>query len=109
MTVKLRYKLPAGMTSRLVTVPVTDDGLGYESISREFRFACAVASFGMVLRECEHRGNATFSSVRRLASEGLDGSEYRKEFLELVGVAESLARSRQRQVWVDVARPARIH
>lgn len=94
MTVKLRYKLPDGATSRLMTVPVTDKGLRHKDMSRDFRFACAVASFGMVLRNSEHRGNATFSSVQTLAAAGTDGSEYRREFIELAGMAASLAGQR---------------
>jgi Ca-activated chloride channel homolog len=100
MTVKLRYKLPDGLTSRLIIVPVIDRDQHSGEMSRDFRFASAVASFGMVLRGCEHRGNATFSTVQRLATEGLDGTEYRKEFLEIIKAAKSLSGQQAR---VDLA------
>jgi hypothetical protein len=50
----------------------------------------AIASFGMLLRDSEYKGNSTFDLVARLADQGVDGSEYRDEFVELVEVARDL-------------------
>ncbi len=50
MTVKLRYKEPDGDTSKLISFPVTDDGLTLSEASDDFAFAASVASFGMLLR-----------------------------------------------------------
>jgi Ca-activated chloride channel homolog len=62
--VKLRYKEPDGETSRLLERPVRDDGAtGFAGASEDFKFAAAVASFGMVLRDSPHKGEATFDSV----------------------------------------------
>ena len=92
LTVKLRYKEPAGETSRLLEHPVRDEGTTYSSATRDFKFAAAVASFGMILRESPHKGNATLDGVLELAREGLgeDPHGYRAEFLELAQQAKSL-------------------
>lgn len=90
----LRYKVPDGDTSELLTFPVNDTGLGWEQADPDFKFAASVASFGMLLRNSAHKGEATFDSVRAWAESGLgdDPSGYRTEFLGLVGKAQALAR-----------------
>jgi Ca-activated chloride channel family protein len=70
LTVKLRYKEPDGETSKLLERPVRDEGKSHASATQEFKFAAAVASFGMILRDSPHKGNATFDSVLELASRG---------------------------------------
>lgn len=94
LTLKLRYKQPDGDTSKLLEFPLTDRGETWEKSSRDFRFAAAVAGFGMLLRESPHKGSATWSSVRELAMEGRgdDRSGYRGEFLTLIDKAKVLAR-----------------
>jgi Ca-activated chloride channel family protein len=91
MTVKLRYKDPEGATSKLLSVVVNDAGSG--ATSPRVAFASAVAGFGMLLRESEHKGSLSYAGVKELAQQGLgpDRSGYRAEFLHLVARAESLA------------------
>ena len=93
LTVKLRYKQPEGETSQLLEVPYTDSGSGWATASRDFKFAAAVAGFGMILRQSPHRGNATLSSVLELARESgtIDAHGYRTEFLQLVETAQRLS------------------
>lgn len=85
LTVSLRYKAPNGDTSKLMSYPVEADSY-QKDMSPNLRFAAAVAEFGMVLRDSENRGNATYETVMQLAEPCVtmwsDG--YRKEFLELV-------------------------
>jgi Ca-activated chloride channel family protein len=90
LTLKLRYKEPDGETSKLLTIPVVDGRSA--SASEDFRFAAAVAAFGMLLRDSPHKGKATYDSVLELAEEGRgkDESGYRKEFLDLVKKAKEL-------------------
>lgn len=85
LTVSLRYKAPNGDKSKLVEYPVESDSYG-QSMSENLKFASAVAEFGMVLRDSENRGNASFDSVMELAESCVhaDSDDYRKEFLELV-------------------------
>jgi Ca-activated chloride channel family protein len=80
--VKVRFKLPDGDTSRLLEHPVRETGA---AASADFTFATAVAGFGMLLRESEHRGTLTLDQVLRLAegSRGADPEGYRGEFVRL--------------------------
>jgi Ca-activated chloride channel family protein len=91
--VKMRHKKPDGDTSTLRELPVTDPGKGYEDASEDFRFAAAVASFAMLLRESPYKGNATFAAVQELAGAALkhDPGGYRAEFLELVRQAKAIS------------------
>jgi Ca-activated chloride channel homolog len=86
LTVKFRYKASEGGSSKMIEQPVLDKGLAFEMSSENLRFAAAVAQFGMLLRESEFKGTATFSSVVKTASaaKGKDVEGYRKEFIKLV-------------------------
>ncbi|HEX8905072.1 MAG TPA: von Willebrand factor type A domain-containing protein, partial [Longimicrobiaceae bacterium] len=83
--VKLRYKLPDGETSRLLSQPIVDAGERARP-SEDFRFSAAVAGFGMLLRDSRFRGNATAEGVLALARDALgdDPEGYRREFVSLV-------------------------
>jgi Ca-activated chloride channel family protein len=89
-TVKLRYKRPDADTSELLTRPFISSANPGNVASADLRFVTAVAAFGMLLRDSEHKGDATFALVLRLADDGTDGSEYRNEFIELVKTASEL-------------------
>jgi Ca-activated chloride channel family protein len=86
MTVKLRYKPPAGDRSKLIEVPITDDGLLLADASDDFAFAASVASFGMLLRGSEYARDLTYDAVLEMAqaSLGEDRNGYRAEFVDLV-------------------------
>jgi Ca-activated chloride channel family protein len=92
MTVKLRYKEPAGDTSELLEFPITDEGMALADASDSFIFAASVASFGMLLRDSPYKGDSTFTGVLELAEQGQgeDVYGYRAEFIELVKRAEGL-------------------
>ena len=93
LAVKLRYKQPDGDTSKLIKQTVLDDGRDLASASGDFKFAAAVAGFGMLLRDSPYKGSLTYAAVQELgaSSEGNDPSGYRHEFLELVRKAQALA------------------
>jgi Ca-activated chloride channel family protein len=93
MTVKLRYKAPDADESELLVVAVKEGG---QTDSADLRFAAAVAAFGMLLRDSEHKGTATFADVLELARQGRgeDAGGYRAEFIQLVESARSLAETR---------------
>lgn len=84
LTVSVRYKEPEGSESRLLSYPV--DGSFYtEEMSEDMKFAAAVAEFGMVVKDSEHKGSSTFESVLELLDEiDLSEDEYREEFGYLV-------------------------
>jgi Ca-activated chloride channel family protein len=98
LTLKLRYKQPDGETSRLLEFPVRDGDKAYSQASQDFKFAAAVASFGMILRQSPYQGNGTLAAVLELAQEGKgsDPHGYREEFLELVKQAIELRDSDSR-------------
>ena len=93
LTVKLRFKRPDGNTSTLREVPLAERGGDFTAASADLRFAAAVAGFGMLLRDSEHAGDATYGWVAATASKalGTDAGGWRTEFLDLVRRAESLA------------------
>jgi len=92
MTVKLRYKEPDAETSQLRTIAVKETG---PDDSADVRFAAAVAGFGMLLRDSEHKGTATYAAVLELARQGRgeDPDGYRAEFVQLIESARILAES----------------
>ncbi|MCX6855074.1 MAG: VWA domain-containing protein [Verrucomicrobia bacterium] len=86
LTVKLRYKEPEGVTSKLIEVPLKDDTRQIDKASAELKFSAAVAGFGLMLRDSSYKGELTWSRVRQLAREGKgkDALGYRGEFLQLI-------------------------
>ena len=92
--VRIRYKEPRGTESRLMQLPI---GLGIDDPSADFRFASAVAGFGMLLRDSEHKGTMTVDGVLTLAEEGLgpDLERHRRGFIEMVETYASLRRHRR--------------
>ena len=92
LTLKLRFKPADGDTSTKLEFPLSDEGKAFSAATPDFKFAAAVASFGMLLRDSEQKGNATFDAVLEIATEGAshDPHGYRAEFLELVRKAKSL-------------------
>ena len=88
LTIKVRYKRPDGDESALLSTSLVDNK--NQRMSRDFKFAAAVAAFGMLLRDSEHKGSADWDVVTSLGRAGNDGNEYRNEFLELVALAQAL-------------------
>lgn len=90
LNIKVRYKDPNSDTSRKLEVMVAPKPK--ENTSANFRFSAAVASFGMLLRDSEYKGNATFSTVIELAksAKGDDDEGYRAEFINMVRNAEKM-------------------
>ncbi len=92
-TVKLRYKQPDAAKSTLMTHEVFDGGGRFEKAPRDFRFATAVAAFGMILRDSKHKGTYTLDAVIEQAKSSLgeDPFGYRGEFVQIVERARQLA------------------
>jgi Ca-activated chloride channel family protein len=93
LTLKLRYQPPGGGASTLLEYPVNDSGARFASASPDLQFATAVASFGMLLRNSSHKGDASYAAVLETASacRGEDQRGRRGEFLELVRAAQRLS------------------
>ena len=92
---KIRYKLPDGDTSTLITRPVTADDRSdsVDAAPRESRFATAVAAFGQLLRGGQYTGDFDYDDIIALAqgAKGDDLFGYRAEFINLVRLAKSAA------------------
>jgi Ca-activated chloride channel homolog len=92
MTVKIRYKKPEGDNSMVMVHPVKQKDMPWKNASEQFRFAAAVAEFGMLLRDSEHKGQSSFNQLLSMASSasGNDTDGYRKEFIGLAQKAYRL-------------------
>ncbi len=92
LTVKVRYKLPDEDQSRLLTRHVGDASSSIEGASQDMRFAAAVATFGMLLRDSAYGGEADWDLAARLARKALGDDPHgdRAEFLYLVSEAREL-------------------
>ncbi len=91
--VKIRYKLPNGDTSKLITTPVTAEQ-AYKTVDEtplESRFATAVAAFGQLLRSDPYLKEFNYDNVMSLAegAKGTDKFGYRAEFINLVRMAKN--------------------
>jgi Ca-activated chloride channel family protein len=93
LTLKIRYKDPESASSERLEFTAMDEGNSFDRASLDFRFAAAVASFGMLLRDSQNNGTATYDSVLEIASsaKGQDLHGYRSEFLEMIRRAKALA------------------
>jgi secreted protein with Ig-like and vWFA domain len=92
VTVKIRSKEPEGDRSVLHEYTVKNAPGKFARASGDFRFAAAVAAFGLVLGDSAHRGNADLERALEWAQEGkgADPHGYRGEFIRLVHRAASL-------------------
>ena len=96
LTLKLRYKQPDGDQSALMEVALPDDGQAFDAAPSDFRFAAAVAAFGMTLRDSPYKGEADLAKALAWAraSLGDDPGSLRAEFVTLVERACTLSRPR---------------
>ncbi len=93
VTIRLRYKAPDGDTSKLIERTALDKGASFRDASIDFRFVCAVAELGLLLRTSEFKGKASFDHVIETAkaSKGADSTGYRTEFVELAELCKEIA------------------
>ena len=91
LTIKLRYKDPDSEISRLLTKSLQAEDL-YNRLNGDLQFAAAVTEFGLLLRNSQFKGEASYEQVLANAhdAKGEDEYGYRSEFIELVLKARSL-------------------
>jgi Ca-activated chloride channel family protein len=96
LTLKLRYKQPDSDHSARLDVPVEDSGQSFQDASPDFRFAAAVAAFGMALRDSPYKGDASLRTIQEWARSGLGEDEggHRAELLTLIAQARRLSPNR---------------
>lgn len=86
LTVKFRYKAPEADNSQLMEEVVMDKNVSIAKSSDNFRWSAAVATFGMLLRNSEFKGEATYELCKKMAAEarGKDNEGYRAEMIRLM-------------------------
>lgn len=91
--IKLRYKLPEGENSQVMTISVENRPLSFSASSENYRFAAAVASFGLLLRQSPYRQDCNYELIKTIAAnaKGKDPRGLRMEFIELVNLGAKLA------------------
>ena len=84
MNLKIRYKEPDADKSKLLEYPIAEDAY-QKNPNADFYFAAAVAEFGLILRDSEYKGDASFKNVRELLDNADTSSDdYKDEFDYLV-------------------------
>jgi Ca-activated chloride channel family protein len=80
-------------------VAVMDQQTAMQFTSANFRFAAAVAEFGMLLRNSSFKQQASYKEVISMATNaiGADKEGYRKEFLQLVQSANTIVKKAERK------------
>jgi len=97
LTIRVRYKNPQEDSSRELGELLKDKPRAADKLSSDMLFASAVAEFGLLLRDSQYRGQASFESllVRARANVGAAPHGYRQEFLRLAETAMILKRNRE--------------
>jgi Ca-activated chloride channel family protein len=85
LTVAIRAKEPEGTESKLYEYPVGQEQIT-ETLSDNLRFAAAIAEAGMLIRNSEWKGTATWDSALELVRNcgNVTGDAYKEEFLYLL-------------------------
>ena len=94
LNIKLRYKTPGETASKLMEHAVADRNISWAGSSDNFRFAAAVAGYGMMLRNSEFRQQTTYHAIIEWAQSALgkDNEGYRSEFIRMVKASELMAK-----------------
>jgi len=87
---KIRYKKPNENTSKLIETTMLNNSNAFENSSNNLKFASAVASFGMLLRDSKFKGNTTFKTILSMAKNASENDENRIQFLSMVKNAEAI-------------------
>lgn len=88
LTLNIRAKKPDADTSELWSYPLT--GEAAETLTDDMKFAAAVAEAGMLLRDSEYKGSASYADALRLARDcdSVTGDPYKEEFVYLLTLLE---------------------
>ena len=86
LTVSIRAKEPEGDVSRLYEYPVDMEPAAV--LSDNMKFAAAVTEVGMILRDSEWKGTATYDTALELLRTcgSVTGDTYKEEFLYMVNL-----------------------
>ncbi len=92
LTLKIRYKLPDGDKSKLITQAVTGKPKKVVNASDNFRFATSIAAFGMLLRNSGYLNSFSYDEAAKLAqnARGEDNQGFKAEMIRLLKTAKTL-------------------
>jgi hypothetical protein len=95
--VDMQFQAVNAATATVVSATAIDAGLQLKDAPGEFKFAAAVATFGLLLNDSPARGNAAYAAVRELAEQSLSdfSRDERVAFISLVDQAERIANEGQ--------------
>ncbi|MFH0938930.1 MAG: von Willebrand factor type A domain-containing protein [Planctomycetota bacterium] len=92
-TVFVRHKAPDAETATEINIPFKDQNRLWKDAGENYRWAAAVAMFGMQLRGSTHKGKCDWALIEKTAREAMtsDPGGYRAEFLQLLNKASKLS------------------
>jgi Ca-activated chloride channel family protein len=92
-TIEFRYKDPTSDVSQLMTIDIPDQNASFDQASEHMRFAAGVASFGLLMRDSEYKGQTSYEQIYDWCSGAMsyDPGGYRQELLELIEQANELS------------------
>lgn len=95
-TVKFRYKNPESEKSNVKKLEIDAKPINLIKTSDDFRFASAVAEFGLLLRNSAYKQQAAYDKLiaRAREAKGIDEEGYRAEFIKLAENSKLLAKSK---------------
>lgn len=84
--VKISYDTPKDSTRRCMERSLSIPREAFRNTPPDFRFAAAVALFGMLIRHSEHKGEGSASMLTDMAKRSIGNDEggYRAEFIRLI-------------------------
>jgi len=90
--IDFRYKDPKSEASKGLNLNIIDKNTAFQSASENHRFASSVASYGLLLRDSEYKGETSFEKIKSWAqnSKSYDLYGYKQEFIELVDKADDI-------------------
>jgi Ca-activated chloride channel family protein len=93
LTVKLRYKPQGKESSEQISLSVEKNNNSLENTSDDFRFAAAVAGYGMLLQQSPYLGSFSWDICLKMVqhARGLDTEGYRAEFYKIVEMSQLLS------------------
>jgi Ca-activated chloride channel family protein len=95
MTIKFRYKEPVSSKSKLSQVAIMDIPKDFNFTTDDFKFASAVAEFGMLLRDSKFKQHSSYKHAiaTARAGKGSDTEGYRSEFIRLAESAKLMSKT----------------
>lgn len=90
----VRYKHPGESVSKEMSLDISGAPVAWEDASENMRFALSVTAFGLLLRQSEYSGDASYRLVYDLGKDAMSFDPYghKSGFFTLVDKAESLSR-----------------